>query len=174
MKNIQTRILFLLVLVAAIVILLFAANPERAEFVKNMTSETYNDIFFTYQVTRYESGAEVSNRSGGSTVVGITVDPWNLKFGIIPTGGSSGRRSMVLSNLQEKAGRVEMQAYGNITPMIEFEKNNFMLQKNESVKIEITFKTAASTAPGNYTGEIDVVIKKPRYDFLYSLLGWSQ
>ncbi len=169
MKNLPAKVLLLIVLVATLVIFLFTiSNPPRAEFVKNMTSESYGDLFFTYQVTRYQSDAEVSNNQ---TVVGITIDPWNLNFGIISSGGG-GRRSIVLSNMQEKASRVDMQAYGNITPMVEFKKNNFVLHSNENVTVEIRFRAANNTAVGNYTGEIDVVIRKPRYDFLYGLLGW--
>ncbi len=54
--------------------------------------------------------------------------------------------------------------------MIKFSDNNFLLSKDAPNPIEITLETKNSTLLGNYTGEIDIIVKKPKYGFAARLL----
>lgn len=163
----------LIVVLAAIVMSFFIISsyqPQSKEFVSNMTFVKYSDLFFNYEVTKYPSNAEVSilQPTQEKMNIGVAVDPWSLNFGIIPEGKNFGSKSVDIGNLENKDSKVIFKIYGNITPFVNFTKNNFILHSNESTTIEIQFHTDLA-AVGNYSGEIDVIIQKPKYNFIYSL-----
>ena len=125
---------------------------------------------FKYEITRYPSGAEVvaAQPVEEKITVGVVVDPWNLHFGVIPAGDNFGTRFIDLTNLRERGAKISLKVYGNISPFVEFSKNDFILHKNENVTVAVNFY-AKSAKIGNYSGEIDVIVQRPRYDFLYAL-----
>jgi len=99
--------------------------------------EVNSGLFFTYEATRYPSNVNITEPIEGNITIGVVVDPWNLNFGMIPTGGNFGKRILILTNQQEKNVRVSLKAYGNIKPMVEFEKNDFLsLELREKLKSE--------------------------------------
>ena len=61
--------------------------------------------------------------------------------------------------------KIILKAYGNISPLVVFSKNNFVLEPKEKVSIDV-FLHSKDFEPGNYSGEIDVVSQKPIYNFL--------
>jgi hypothetical protein len=129
-------------------------------------------LLFNYETTKYPSSAEVSSvlPTSDKLTIGVVVDPWNLNFGIIPAGKNYGTRFIDLTNMQEKDSKVSFKVYGNISPFVTFSKNDFILHSSENVTVEVHF-LAESANVGNYTGEIDVVIQRPKYDFVYNI--WS-
>lgn len=98
--------------------------------------------------------------------IGVVVDPWNLNFGIIPVGKNFGTRFIDLENPTDKDVKINFKVYGNISPFVNFTKNDFILHKKEKITIEVKFY-AEQAKIGNYSGEIDVIIQKPKYDFIY-------
>jgi hypothetical protein len=129
-------------------------------------------LFFNYEMTEYPSSAEVSSAVpvNNTVTIGVVVDPWNLNFGIIPQGNNYGTRFVDLGNMKENDAKVSFKIYGTIAPFVTFSKNNFMLHSKENTTVQLNFN--ASTAQiGNYTGQIDVVVQRPKYDFVYSF--WS-
>jgi hypothetical protein len=171
MKNIM-KILFIAIIIAiSIPILNFLINfqNEPRGTITNKTFVSYSDLFFNYEVSRYPSSVEVSpiQLTQEKILLGMSVDPWNLNFGIIPAGNNSAKRFINLVNLKEKDFKVILKAYGNISSFVKFSKNNFLLHPKENVTVEAIFY-AEKAEVGNYTGIIDVIIKKPKYDFLYS------
>jgi len=170
-KSSRKSLLFVFILLIAVLIFVFpkpSVKQEPKEFVKNMTTQSSEDLFFVYQTIRYPSNVEIIqfNPEEQGITIGLVVDPWNLNFGIVPNGGNAGRRFLVLTNLQDNDAKVEFDAYGNISSMVSFSKNNFILHKGEEVKIDITLATSGLTQPGNYTGEIDVTIKRSKFNFI--------
>jgi hypothetical protein len=159
--------LVLIIFMAAAAIFLLN-NKTQEESVINKTVLAYSDLFFDYEVTKYESGAEVTGiySSNKNLTLGVVVDPWNIEFGSIPTGNNTGTRFISLENLKEKESKVSFKVYGNISPFVDFSRNNFILHSNEKTMVEASFYTNSSKI-GNYSGEIDVIIKTPKYDFLY-------
>jgi hypothetical protein len=164
--------------VAAIVALILAAIPvinflinyqyEPKGMVANRTFISYSDLFFEYEITRYPSSVEVAPvQEQEKLLLGISADPWNLNFGIIPAGKNFGKRFVSLVNLKEKDVKIVLKAWGNISSFVKFNKNNFILHPKENVTVEVGFY-AEGAEVGNYTGVIDVVVQKPKYDFIYS------
>ncbi|MCK4490977.1 MAG: hypothetical protein KAU03_00020, partial [Candidatus Altiarchaeales archaeon] len=56
---------------------------------------------------------------------------------------------------------------GDIKPLIKIRDEEIILEKNGQREVQIAFN---ATGVGAYTGEIDVIVKKPRYDMLKYLL----
>jgi hypothetical protein len=170
-KLVIILVIILLALIGAILSLSGPGAPR--EFVTNRTFETWENLFLSYEIIRYPSHVEIIKQPelGKSNItVGVVVDPWNLNFGVIPTGGSRGRRFLILTNLKEKEAKIKLRAYGNISSMIGFGKNDFTLNKNENITVDVFLYTSETTLLGNYSGEIDVIISRPKYDFLYNFL----
>jgi hypothetical protein len=169
-----TSITLVLVLGGLIVFLLnYMLNyiPRPTDFVTDMQFNAYSNLFYTYEVVRYPTDVEVTanepdqDRLG----VGVVVDSWNLKFGSIPVGGSS-TRFMELANLGQEDAKVILRAYGNVSRYVGFSRNNFILYPKDNVTIRIIFHPDPDAdTTGNYTGEIDRIIKIPKYGFLYHI-----
>jgi hypothetical protein len=79
-----------------------------------------------------------------------------------------GTRFINLANFKEKDAKISFKVYGNISPFVKFNKNDFILHPNENLTVEVSFH-AEGVKIGNYSGEIDVVVQRPKYDFLYAL-----
>lgn len=165
----------LLGLAIAVLLLIFLISyqPKPKEFVTNRTFETYSDLFFNYEITKYPSSGEVSTvqPTQERLTLGVTIDPWNLNFGVIPAGNNFGTRFINLVNKKENA-KISFKVYGNISPFVNFSKNDFILHSKENVTVEVNFYTASAKV-GNYSGEIDVIVQRPKYDFLYSFWGFK-
>lgn len=140
--------------------------PEPKEFVKNKTFANYSTLFFNYEITRYPSSVEIKSiKLNETTIIGFVTDPWNINFGIIPGNGTFVKRNIELTNLKDKDSKIILKTYGNITPLVSFSKNNFILHTKEKVSIDV-FLFSNKTEIGNYSGEIDIIIQKPIYNFL--------
>jgi hypothetical protein len=160
-------ILIILLLIAASLLILNYTNKPK-EFVKNQTFVVTSDLLFIYETTKYPSKVQIIESGKTNLTLGLVTDPWNLDFGIIPKGGYS-TRHVDLNNNEKNKVRVYFEVYGDIKPLVSFSKNNFILNPNEAVRIDIFLKTN-ETKIGNYYGEIDVIIKKARYEYSLSLL----
>jgi hypothetical protein len=99
----------------------------------------------------------------------ITGDTCNLNFGVIPIGIES-RRFLNLVNYKDENYKVEIQAYGNISPMISFDKNDFILHKGDELKITVLLNSTLSKETGNFTGEINIFSKGAKFSFLETFL----
>jgi hypothetical protein len=144
----------------------FQEPPEPKDFVKNKTNVNYSTLLFNYEIVRYPSSVEIKPLEDvNETVLGFVVDPWNINFGIVPSNGSFIKRNIELTNLEEKNIKVILKAYGNISPLIVFSRNNIVLKPKEKVSIDI-FSHSKNFEPGNYSGEIDVIAQKGIYNFL--------
>ncbi len=134
-------------------------------FVTNKTVVNYSTLLFNYEIARYPSSVEITIIDVNETVLGFVTDPWNLNFGMIPGNGSFVKRNIELANTDEKDIKIILKAYGNISSLVVFSKNNFILKPGEKVSIDI-FLYSKNFEPGNYSGEIDVIAQKDIYNFL--------
>jgi hypothetical protein len=160
-------IIVLILLVVAFLFIFSKEPPIPEEFVNNRTVENYSTFFFNYEIVRYPSNVEIMSieNINETVVLGFVTDAWNINFGIIPSNGSYATRTIEVSNLEEINNEIILRVYGNITPLIVFSKNIFILKPEEKAFIEI-FLYSKGFEPGNYSGEIDVVSKKAIYNFL--------
>jgi hypothetical protein len=164
------KIGIVLVLIIAVVAFLFIFSkepPAPEEFVNNKTIENYSTFFYNYEILRYPSNVEIMpiENTNENVVLGFVTDPWNINFGIIPGNGSYATRTIEISNKEERNNEITLNVYGNISPLVVFSKNRFVLKPNEKASIEV-FLYSKDSEPGNYTGEIDILSKKPIYNFL--------
>ncbi|MDI6826313.1 MAG: hypothetical protein QMD36_03945 [Candidatus Aenigmarchaeota archaeon] len=142
----------------------------KPDFVANMSTEKKVDLFFVYEIVKYPSNVEIIESEKKSNItLGMTGDPWNLNFGIIPIGTES-RRFMNLANKKEEIYKVEIYVYGNISPMVSFDRNNFILRKGDEVKVTALLNSTLSKGAGKFMGEIDIVSKRARIPFLNVIL----
>jgi hypothetical protein len=165
MKN--EIIIFIIILIA----FLFVANldpPGPNEFVNEKNISNYSNFLFDYKIIKYPTSAEIVPYTGENIDLGIVTDPWNIKFGTIPGNGSYEKRYVSIKNSKEISSRIKLKAYGNISPLVNFSRNDFILNENESSVIEVTLYTESAEF-GNYSGEIDVILKTPKYDLLAAL-----
>lgn len=166
MKN---KGLIFILIVAIAILVLFSGYSEPKKFVENMTYEKTSDLLFTYEITRYPSKVEIIPFEEKNITVGLVADPWNLNFGVIPLGGY-GRRQIQISNFEDYKVRVYFKVYGQIKPLIKFSKDNFILSPKQSETVIVFLNTSKDIRVGNYSGQIDVIVKKPNFDFLYNLI----
>lgn len=153
--------------------------PRPTDFTSEIDFNMFSNFFYKYEVVRYPSGIGVIHAEQGQERLGIGVvtDPWNLKFGVVPEGGSSSR-FMELVNLGDKRVKIIFRSYGNISKYLGFSMNNFILNPGDNVTVKVTFGPTPTTANGvggsgvvgNYTGEIDRIVKIPKYGFLYAFM----
>lgn len=159
-------VLFLIVVVAIAFYASYIQEPGAPEvFVENKTVSNYSTMFFDYEIVRYPSNAEIKNIDSEGIILGFVTDPWNLNFGVNPGNGSYSTRTIKLTNKKDKNVKIILKSYGNISDKIVFGKNDLVLAPNESVSIDIVFQSKNYSA-GNYSGEVDLIAKKPIYNFL--------
>lgn len=168
----KERVGLFLVIAGLVVILVFSSifsfgPSEPRDFVKNMTLTNHSDLFYDYEIRKYPSSVEIRlpEPQKENVTLGFVIDPWNLNFGIIPTNGSYVKRNIELANVKGGATRISFNVFGNIIPLVSFSDNDFILNRGERVTIDVYLFTK-NVAPGNYSGEIDVVARKPKYDFI--------
>lgn len=165
----KDSIIFIIIVIIFLLFILTIEPPKPKEFVNDKAVLNYSNALFDYKIMRYPTSIEIGSPEDGNVNLGFVTDPWNLKFGVIPGNGSYVRRYVNIKNSKEKYSLINLEAYGNISSMINFSKNNFVLNENESAAVEIDLYTNSSE-PGNYSGEIDIIIKVPKYDFLDVLM----
>lgn len=158
-----------LIIIAAVLIIfliLASADPLVPGEIGNSNLSNYSNLLFSYQIMRYSTDVQIVPYSDNINV-GVVSDPWNLRFGIIPGNGSYEKRYINISSLGATS-RITMKTYGNISDLVSFSSNNFILNPGKSISIEVLLNTSSATF-GVYTGEIDVISKTPLNSMFGSL-----
>jgi len=172
-KMVKGLILILLVLISLPFIYEINFYNEikgREDFVNNMTTEKNDGLFFVYETVRCPSNVEIIKLENKSNItLGMTNDPWNLNFGVIPVGIES-RRFINLANKNEEIFKVEIHAYGNISPIVSFDRNNFILHKGEEMKVTTLLNSSLSNGTGKFMGEIDIFSRRAKIPFFNVIL----
>jgi hypothetical protein len=131
--------------------IVFAQNIEKS-----------SNLFFDYETFSYPARVKVLPKSE-SVQIGVSGDTWILDFGQIYVGMGSRKYINVTVDEQYK---VMLKSSGNISSMLRFEKNNFIVEKgNVAIPVYVEPKN-----PGFYDGELKIVFKKVKYNFLNWLL----
>ena len=164
------KLFFLIFLIVGIFIFSSVPLLQPSEFVTNKTFERKQSLFFNVEINRYPTKVQVMNYTKEKITVGVNIDPWNLNFGIVPIGKNYASRFVNLYNNNNKTVKVIFKVYGNISNFVTFSKNYFYLKPNESETVQINFNAENATI-GIYDGEIDVIVMKPRFNFVY---WWGQ
>jgi len=166
-------IMGIILLAGLSILFLFLKNPRTtASFITSRTFERSEDVLFIREIVKYPSNVTIISPENPSNVpIGIVGDAWNLNFGILPVG-VNGKRFVNVANYNEPLSKIKLLCYGNICPMITFDKNDFILHKGDEDKITVHLSTS-SFSPGDYSGEIHILSEIPQNSFISVLLGWS-
>ena len=141
-------------------------------FFTNFLVQNTEKLFYVFELEdNYKTAVSIIKQQNASEVfLGMTSD--DLEFGVIPLGSGS-NRFMNLANDDEIDYKILLIVTGNITPMVKFDSNDFNLRKGENAKITVTLDSSLAPTPGNYTGEVSVISKRPRLLFLSSFMEGS-
>ena len=161
---------FVFILVAFSLLINFYSKPSfnSESPVLNFTKLYSEDLFFTYEINKYPTHVEISNVTERNISVGFSLEPSTLSFGVVPTGGNTGKRFLTLKNTQDNKAKIMFFTYGNISPMVHFSDNYFYILPETPKNVDIMLETDRDTPIGDYSGEINLVIKRPKYSFI----GW--
>lgn len=165
-----TIIITIFIIFAYALVSLNSSKEEVTTFVTERTVSTKEDMLFNYDIIKYPSSAQVVDTTMNDTKIqlGVNIDPTGINFGIMPGNGSFSKRFVNLTNTEDKDVKVFIEAFGSIEPYVNFSMNGFVLRGKEKVVVKASFYTTEATI-GNYSGEIDIITKKPKYDFAYLL-----
>ena len=167
-KNTKTYLfgILLLLFLVSTINLFFESYSKPDSFVENHTVVYEDNLFFTYEINRYPTSVEISNVTGLNISIGFALDPKGINFGVVPTGGNAGKRFITLENTKEDDAKIILASYGNISSMVFFDDNEFYLTTGNLKNIEIVLETKNDTRVDNYMGEIDIIVKRSKYNIL--------
>jgi len=136
----------------------------NTNFITNFLTEKTDKLFYVFELEKkYETKVSIIDQNTSDIFLGITAD--NLEFGIIPLSAVS-KRFINLTNDDEINYIILLKSTGNISPMVKFDNNNFILHKGENTTITVLLDSSFASNPGNYTGEVSIISKRPRFSFL--------
>ncbi|MBD3155703.1 MAG: hypothetical protein GF368_03540 [Candidatus Aenigmarchaeota archaeon] len=168
----------ILILSLTLVVILFLIQMtsrldiEPSEKLNGSTNifEQRENYFFSYEIIRYHSRVNISEITNITTRdIGINADKTNLHLGRIPRGSSS-KKTINLTNNQGRPYRIKFLVFGNISELIRLE-DSIVIKPGENVEYSVIAETAESTPIGMYSGEIDLVIVKPK-NFISKAIQW--
>ena len=141
----------------------FNLNIKAEENIENSRFEKKDGIFFAHEIIRYYSNISVYPFDPNATrlSVGVNADKSYIGFGFIQQSYSS-KRNLEFFNSKPKPYKIRLYSNGNISQFIKFEKRDFLIFPGEFTIVPVEAFTKLETTPGNYTGEIDVVISIPK------------
>ena len=157
--------LILLLLALGIVLAAINTPVESSQIVQERTIDQRSDMFFTYTTVKYPAKVEVLVPTGNLTI-GFNTGTNELDFGRVETG-SSVKKWLNLTITDEKTSRITLKSKGDISPLLIFGKNDFLLSGKDSISV-----TMNAGSPGKYTGEVAVVVQRSSYDILRQLIGY--
>lgn len=158
-----------LIAVAAAAVLLFlifsgqqgpGTEPGTAVGKTTISSDAFN----VYETTSYRSSAKVIEQVvvEKAVSIGISSGTGSIDFGEIPAGSNYARREISLANLEAAPASIYLSAEGDISPHVSFERNGFVLGGGANATVGVFF-SAQSAEVGDYSGEMTVQIKRPKY-----------
>ena len=105
-----------------------------------------------YSETIYPLNMQVigADTDGNNMKVGVSVDPEMLNFGKMPEG-SAAEKYITIRNPEDFKVKIHMYPEGGISEYITFEKNDFILNKNQEEKVYIR---AEGETEGNFNGSL--------------------
>jgi len=162
-------IFFFLFLIGIALLLSLEKNPSRGTFVKVVKFEQKKTPLFIQEVVRYPAYGNVTPflLAGNKSIkIGVSSQTDALNFGVL-SENLTVRKFINLRNNKESKVKVCFFSYGGIKPFVRIKGNNFIMGGKEAREVEIAFN---ATKIGSYLGEIDVVIRRPRYGLLQYFL----
>jgi len=140
--------------------------PAPSEYASEITQVDNNNFIYKEKIIRYPAkGAVIPYVLNETLKVGLSVDKDKLDFGLIPQGLSV-NKVVEFKNNDYGPAKVLVATYGNIKPFVNTEKS-FVIAAGDNRSLNIVMNASVI---GQYSGEIDVVMRVPRYESLYYLV----
>jgi hypothetical protein len=158
--------LFILILISGVTLLVNSAKIDLEPSLNingsQVLFEEKQNPFFKYEIIKYHSRINITefNSSPEFRDIGMNVDRNNLYLGKIPKGSKS-RKTINLTNRQDKAYELRFYIFGNISELVNI-KRKLTLQPGENLEHQFIAETDLSTETGMYYGEVDVVTLIPK------------
>ncbi len=171
-----TKIVLISVSIVCVFLLfgeLFGSYKAPQSYVKNETREGVNsypfgqNIFFDEYMIRYPVNVTVIKPNTTNFKVGIVGDTDKLNFGKLPIYFSE-RKNIEIRNPMSNPIEIKIKAYGNVTKFLQY-PNRIIINSGESKYATIRFN---ATSYGYYEGELDVIVRNPKYKILGGLIKW--
>jgi hypothetical protein len=89
---------------------------------------------------------------------GVNIDPGEFHFGGLPRG-AGGRRELWIHQVEQDS-LVSIHGVGLMADWISY-PDDFIVKKGEEKNISVSISIPWDTEPGNYTGEVVIVLRKP-------------
>lgn len=161
---------FLLIVILIILFLALIGLTFGTMYFTNFLVKSADKLFYKFELEKtYKTQVGIIEpKNNSNLLLGFTSD--NLEFGIIPLGSVS-KRFLTLTNNNEENYKIILKVSGNISPMVKFNKNDFILAKDENMSVTVFLDSSIGLVPGNYTGEIFVISSRPKFSFLNNLVG---
>jgi hypothetical protein len=167
-KTIIYTIILTTLAIAIILIVFIIKGPiptHTQELESTEKIEHYDSLLYDIAVKRYLSNAIVYNTSDEGVYLGITVDRWT-NFGHMPQNAKT-KRTIEIKNTYDKKIKYEIIAIGEVKPFIDSIPQKMTLKPNQEISANVIFD---GKEIGNYTGEVNVILKIPKYKFLNWLI----
>ncbi|MEA1924394.1 MAG: hypothetical protein U9M95_00835 [Candidatus Altiarchaeota archaeon] len=144
--------------------------PEPVTPVSKQKREIIDTSFFVNEVVRIPTSANVIKPDPSSGIIKVGIDPGTdaLNFGRVFTDMPV-RKYVELENSEGYTVRVCIRKYGSILPYLNSSVDSFILESGEGRDVMVSF---VGKKLGYFEGEVDVIIRKPRYKELAPLLYW--
>lgn len=164
-------LVMILIVIGAV---LLDTTPLPAGEAKKIVAEHSENIFFEKNIIRIPAqGAIIPPRvenNNGTITAGVSVDSDRLNFGRIQSNLSGITRLMNITYpFRTGSVKICVMVQGDIKQFLETPDREFIMSSGEKKEVQIRF---SGSAIGNFTGEVDVLAKKPKYGFFDLLLPW--
>ena len=144
--------------------------PEPATLISEQRREIITTSFFVNEVVRIPTSANVTKPDSSSGIIKVGIDPGTdaLNFGRV-FADMPVRKYLELENKEGYNVRVCTRKYGHISPYLNSSVDSFILESGEERDVMVSF---VGKELGHYEGEVDIVIRKPKYKEMAPLLYW--
>ena len=154
------KVLLILIIV---LIYVFLSGIQRPDIITESDYIVKENLLFRYEVNKYQSSVEVVSFEQGQNIsLGMDTTPSNLNFGFIPKDSLS-RRFFNITNLGKSEAKVVFEVTGNIESFVKFNTDEFFMKGGEKINVMVYFNST-DVEPGNYSGNIYVIMEKSKYD----------
>lgn len=87
-------------------------------------------------------------------VAGFDTNTSVISFGIIPKGGGSGQRPVILRNIGGKPLKVYIKNIGEMSEWVSVSEDNFILEATEEKELIFTAMPSTDAEKGAYNGKV--------------------
>lgn len=144
-------------------------TPAPQTYASAIVRENRQGIFFDTIVDRFPAKAVVSlPRVENQTLnMGLSTDTDKLDFGVVSQNQTV--RKFLNFGSQYPVLKACVVSYGGISQFITVDRQSFSIAEGETGESMLEF---SSPDVGNFTGEVDMITKRPKFDLLAPLLPW--